>query len=114
MMAENGVERPSDMLEVLRGELDRIDVVLLGAVRDRMACCVRIAAHKREHAVPMMQPARIEVVQQRAADYAETHGLDAGFLRRLYELLIEEACRLEDLVIGAPGADAGHEAVTRR
>ena len=93
-------ERDNAVLERLRGELDGIDAVLLDTVQDRMACCVRIAELKREHGIPMMQPARIGLAQQRAADYAEAHGLSADFLRRLYDLLIAEACRLEDEVIG--------------
>jgi chorismate mutase len=47
----------------------------------------------------MMQPHRIAIVQQRAASYAAEHGIDARFLHRLYELIIDETCRVEDLVI---------------
>ncbi|MFC1409719.1 chorismate mutase family protein [Streptacidiphilus sp. N1-12] len=92
-----------DELEALRSELDRIDVSLLDALRLRIACCVEIALVKRTHGVPMMQPHRIGVVQRRAARYAEEHGLSAEFLRRLYDLVIAETCRVEDLVIdGSP------------
>ncbi|MFE2581574.1 HemK family protein methyltransferase [Streptomyces sp. NPDC059378] len=83
----------------LRAELDRIDVRLLDTLRTRIECCVRIAEHKREHEVPMMQPHRIGVVQERAARYGAEHGVDQRFLRRLYDLVIEETCRVEDLVI---------------
>jgi chorismate mutase-like protein len=93
-------------LERLRAQLDALDRVLLDTVRDRIGCCVRIGAVKRRDGVPMMQPHRIAVVQQRAATYAAEHGVDATFLHRLYELIIEETCRVEDLVI-AGGAAAG-------
>jgi 4-amino-4-deoxychorismate mutase len=46
-----------------------------------------------------MQPGRIGVVQDRAAKYAAMHGIDSAFLRRLYEMVIAETCRLEDAVI---------------
>jgi hypothetical protein len=36
--------------------------------------CRSIAVYKREHGVPMMQPHRIGVVQQRAARFAEANG----------------------------------------
>ncbi|MGX1541815.1 HemK family protein methyltransferase [Streptomyces adustus] len=92
-------------LAQLRAELDGIDVRLLDTLRTRIECCVRIAEHKREHAVPMMQPHRIGVVQERAARYGAEHGVDQTFLRRLYDLVIEETCRVEDLVIdGQPAA----------
>jgi chorismate mutase-like protein len=86
-------------LERLRAQLDALDQVLLDTVRDRIRCCVRIADVKRRHHVPMMQPHRIALVQQRAASYAAEHGIDAEFLRRLYDLIVEETCRVEDLVI---------------
>ena len=89
----------TEELERLRAQLDALDQVLLDTVRDRIRCCVRIADVKRRHGVPMMQPHRIAIVQQRAASYAAKHGVDAAFLQRLYELIIDETCRVEDLVI---------------
>jgi chorismate mutase-like protein len=105
-----GTDGPGD-LDVLRSELDRIDLTLLDTLRLRIACCVEIAHVKRAHDVPMMQPHRIGVVQRRAARYAEEHGLSAEFLRRLYDLVIEETCRVEDLVID--GAASTTPAVPR-
>ncbi|PKW16237.1 chorismate mutase family protein [Saccharopolyspora spinosa] len=93
---------PETKLEALRAELDSVDLRLLDVLRERIELCVRIAEHKREHGVPMMQPHRIGVVQQRAADYGAEHGIDQTFLHALYELVIGETCRVEDLVIGTP------------
>jgi 4-amino-4-deoxychorismate mutase len=97
-------------LEELRSELDAVDARLLDILKERVDCCVRIAHHKREHGIPMMQTHRIGLVQERAAQYAATHGIDATFLRRLYELIISETCRVEDEVIGhtQPGRTIGH------
>jgi chorismate mutase len=86
-------------LERLRAQLDALDRVLLDTVRDRIRCCVRIAGVKRRHGVPMMQPQRIAIVQERAGAYAAEHRVDARFLQRLYDLIIDETCRVEDLVI---------------
>jgi chorismate mutase len=91
-------------LEHLRAQLDALDQVLLDTVRDRIRCCVRIGEAKRRHGVPMMQPHRIAIVQQRAASYAAEHGIDAEFLHGLYDLIIEETCRVEDLVIADSAA----------
>jgi chorismate mutase len=87
-------------LDRLRSQLDVLDQVLLDVVRDRLRCCVRIAEVKRLHGVPMMQPQRIAIVHRRAASYAAEHGVDATFLHRLYDQIIDETCRVEDLVIG--------------
>jgi chorismate mutase-like protein len=94
-----GPDAAADDLESLRAQLDALDQVLLDTVRDRIRCCVRIADVKRRDGVPMMQPHRIAMVQQRAASYAAEHGVDATFLHRLYELIIDETCRVEDAVI---------------
>jgi chorismate mutase-like protein len=89
-------------LESLRTQLDKIDEKLLNTLRERIACCSEIASYKRDNTVPMMQPHRIAVVQQRAACYASEHGLSGSFLHELYELVIGETCRIEDLIINAP------------
>ncbi|MDX8148912.1 chorismate mutase family protein [Lentzea sp. BCCO 10_0061] len=98
---DNGLAR-------LRDELDGIDIRFLDAVRDRIECCVRIAHHKREHEVPMMQPHRIDAVQRRAAKYGAENGISEAFLSRLYDLMIEETCRVETLVIeeGSQGEES--------
>ena len=93
--------RHQDTLETLRAQLDRIDAEFLAALGARVDVCRRIAHHKREHGVPMMQPHRIGVVQQRAARFAEANGLDLTFMQRLYDLIIAETCRIEDLIIDA-------------
>lgn len=95
-----------DNLESLRARLDALDQVLLDTVRDRIRCCVSIAHVKRRHDVPMMQPHRIAIVQRRAASYAAEHGIDQSFLHRLYDLIIDETCRVEDRII-AHGDAAG-------
>lgn len=100
--AESPAGRTPHELAALRAELDRIDGELLEQLKARIECCVRIAHVKRTHAVPMMQPHRIGVVQERAARFADTHGIDREFMRQFYELIIAETCRVEDLVIGAP------------
>jgi 4-amino-4-deoxychorismate mutase len=97
-----------DELAALRERLDGLDGVLLETLRDRLRCCLEIAEVKRRHGIPMMQPHRVGYVHSRAAAYAAAHGVDAGFLRRLYELVIAETCRVETLVIdGVRPAGAG-------
>ncbi len=89
-------------LEALRARLDAIDALLLEQLRDRIRCCLAIADYKSRHGVPMMQPQRIEVVQRRAARYGADNGIDGDFLRRLYDLIIAETCRVEALAMGDP------------
>lgn len=90
-------------LEALRNELDNIDERLLATLRSRIECCVRIAQHKRQYGISMMQPHRIDVVHDRAARYAAEHHIAPSFVRQIYDLIINETCRVENLVIdGTP------------
>ncbi|QCQ91126.1 chorismate mutase family protein [Rhodococcus sp. SGAir0479] len=95
------VEQPD--LRDLRAELDAIDARLLEDIRARIDVCVRIADVKRRQGIPMMQPHRVGLVQDRAERYARENGLSPDFLRRLYEVMITETCRVEDAVIGSDG-----------
>ena len=88
-----------EALEELRARLGVIDESLLDQLRRRIECCVQIARVKKANGVPMMQPHRIGVAQQRAAQYGKEHGISQDFLRRLYDLVIEETCRVEELVM---------------
>lgn len=86
-------------IDGLRSQLDAIDADLLDTLRRRIACCVEIGQLKQEQGIPMMQPHRIGLVQERAARYAVEHGINPAFLQQLYDLVIAETCRVEDLVM---------------
>ncbi|MGW6377138.1 chorismate mutase family protein [Rhodococcus sp. NPDC055112] len=103
--AGNGFSAAQRELEVLRTELDDVDRHLLEDVRARIEVCTRIARLKRRNSIPMMQPQRIGFVQDRAQTYAVEHELSPDFFRSLYELLIRETCRVEDLIIDADGSE---------
>lgn len=91
----------TDPLLEFRARLNSIDeriVELLGA---RFGVCRDVAEYKRQRGIPMMQPARVAEVKARCAKLAESHGVNPDFAHRLYELIIDEACRLEDAIIDA-------------
>ena len=99
--AAGSADTAQRLLEDLRAQLDETDARLLEDLRQRLEICGRIGLHKKRHGIAMMQPARIGIVQQRAAAFAALHGLNVEFLHVLYALIIEETCRLEDEIIGA-------------
>ncbi len=94
-------EEPNIRLAALRNELDAIDLRLLESIRDRIDVCSRVARVKSEFDIPMMQPGRVDVVQQRALEFGRAHGVSEDFLRSVYTLLISEACRVENVIIDA-------------
>jgi chorismate mutase len=68
-------------------------------LRRRLDICSDVARYKLAQSIPMMQPARIGVVTERAVKYGEEHQVSPQYLKSLFELIIEESCRLEDLII---------------
>lgn len=99
----NSASHQVPALESLRMQLDQIDDELLDAIHRRLDCCVRIGHIKRDSGIAMMQPGRIQFVRARLARYAARSGLSEPFVQDVYSLLIEEACRLENVVINGKG-----------
>jgi chorismate mutase len=84
-----------------RKELDELDRRLMETLAQRFAICRQVAEYKAEHQIPMMQPARVLEVKKRAAERARAAGLTERFGLELYDLIIAEACRMEDEIIEA-------------
>lgn len=82
-----------------RKELDEIDQRLIDTLADRFAVCRQVAEYKAEHDIPMMQPGRVLEVKNKAVQRALPAGLTERFARDLYDLIIAEACRMEDEII---------------
>jgi chorismate mutase len=79
-----------------RRELDELDNQLIDVLARRLAVCRKVALHKIEAGIPVMQADRVTEVKARAASEGKTKGLAADFVLSLYDILINEACRIED------------------
>ena len=92
-----------DALHKFRAELNDIDSSLIELLGRRFAIVKAVGEHKKQHNIPMMQQARVEQVKERCAALGMQHGLDPDFVKRLYGLIIDEACRVEDVIIEEKG-----------
>lgn len=90
---------PLKGLEPFRVQINTLDDAIINLIAQRIDICAQVAAYKRTHNIPMMQPGRVEAVKQRCAERAANHGLAPEFAIALYERIIDEACRLEDNII---------------
>ena len=97
-------------LASFRERIERIDERLLSALAERVAVCREVAEHKRDEGIPMMQPDRVALVEERWAELARARGVDEGFARRLCRTVIEEGCRVEDAIIDGADPDADDRA----
>jgi chorismate mutase len=91
-----------DTLTALRQQLNSLDEQIVRLLGRRYEICRAAARHKRENGIPMMQPGRVAEVKERCARMAGEHEVDPGFVRRLFGMIIDEACRMEDEIIEKP------------
>ena len=85
-----------ELLGPMRAEIDAIDDGIVALLARRQAIVHRVAAVKEANAIPVVLPERIRAVINRNAACGAAEGLDPDFVRRLYRLIIDEACALED------------------
>jgi len=95
---ELGAVRMSELVE-FRRRIDSLDDRLLALLGDRFAVVREVAAYKKPRGIPSVIPERVEEVRERCASVGRSHGLSADFIRALYTLIIDEACRVEDALM---------------
>jgi len=96
-----------DGLAAFRTRLDDLDEQIAALLGERFEICRCVAAYKSEHAIPMMQPARVEQVRARYLARGAQVGLPADFTTALFDLLIGATCKLEDELIAQASATVG-------
>lgn len=94
--------REQKSLDDFRSQLDQLDTQIVSLLARRFDVCRDVARYKRQQGIPMMQPARVQIVKQRAAERARLAGVNEEFIVALYTAIIAEACRLEDDIIQSP------------
>lgn len=83
-------------LEPFRKRLDEIDNEIAKLLGERFQICREVAHYKSQHDIPMMQPHRVQAVRQRYLERGSEVNLPEDFSERLFEVLIEATCKLED------------------
>jgi chorismate mutase-like protein len=86
-------------LNSYRKQLDQLDEQIVELIGRRFGICQEVARVKKAEGILMMQPDRVEAVKQKAVERARACGVDEEFITRLYRLIIDEACRLENDII---------------
>ena len=88
-----------DDLIKYRAALNTIDEQIIMLLGQRYAICRDVANHKIEHGIPVMQHDRVSEVKDRCADLAVGQQVNPEFVRQLYSLIIDEACRIEKSIV---------------
>jgi chorismate mutase len=86
-------------LEELRKDIDRVDEVLVRLLNERARCACEIGRIKKQQNVEIYQPDRERQVLEHVRSVAAEGPLDPEAIARLFERIIDEARRLERLVV---------------
>lgn len=86
-------------LEEYRKQIDALDQEVVDVLARRFDVVRKVGAFKRGSSMEAIQPARAQAVKDRAVRMGQEAGLDADFVRRLYEVLIDYAHDLEHEIL---------------
>jgi 4-amino-4-deoxychorismate mutase len=82
----------------MRQGIDAADDKIVAALAERFAICRRIGDYKRAHGQPVNQPPRVLEVKARAERLAASLGLAPDDIGAIYDVVIDQASRLESTV----------------
>ncbi len=86
-------------LEILRGQIDRIDQELIEALHLRMNIVDKIGAAKRENDVTPLQIHRMDELMQNRLKKACEVGLSEKYIRDLYHVIHAESVRIQTEIV---------------
>ncbi|WP_419903391.1 chorismate mutase [Kiloniella sp.] len=89
-----------ELLTPYRRRIDDLDDQIMELFSQRFDVIREVAELKKTHGIPAVLKDRVDEVRERNADTGASKGLDPEFIRKLYTLIIDEACELEDRLMG--------------
>ncbi|TQV79741.1 chorismate mutase [Denitrobaculum tricleocarpae] len=90
------------LLQAHRRRIDELDDRIVRLFAERYGIIEEVAVIKAEHGIPSVLADRVTEVIERNAKYAEELGLDPDLVRRIYTLMVDEACAMEDRLMKKP------------
>lgn len=101
---ENGLSHDGQMLH-LRHSIDEIDEEIVGLLARRMDVVGRMGQRKRQQQAATLQMDRWKQVLEHCCEVARQRGLSESFVVQLYQLIHEEAIRLQEEPLAGEGPD---------
>lgn len=83
----------TESLNALRQQIDELDNHLMELLTKRMRISREIAAYKKEHNMAVVQTARYSEILDKRAAQGVLCGMDADFIKSIYEHIHEESVR---------------------
>jgi len=83
-------------LSDLRKQIDEIDVLIVSLLAKRMEIVAKVGILKKQNNVPPLDPARWQQVLISKMEKAKSLGLDPGVVKKIYNIIHEEALKIEN------------------
>lgn len=93
--------QPTETLDILRQQIDRIDDELLDLLAQRMRVSRDIGRYKLSNRLPIVQPDRYNDLMKLRVDAAERLGLSPDFVGNILAAIHEESVRQQGEIFGA-------------
>jgi len=87
-----------EILKPYRARIDALDDRIVDLLVERAGIIEEVGHLKKRENIPPILQDRVDEVRERNAARAEAKGLDPDIVRRLYALLIEWSCNLEETI----------------
>jgi len=85
----------TDKIQKIRKQIDRIDMVIITALAERMSVMPDIAEHKKEHDIPIFQEKREQEIMARLKSIAKDQDLNEDFVEEIFLSIFNEAKRIQ-------------------
>lgn len=86
----------------MRRQIDECDDSLIEILARRMRISREIGVYKKEHALTILQTGRYNEILDKRGSQGELCGMDAGFVRKVFETIHEESVRQQMELINRP------------
>lgn len=83
----------TENLSMLRQQIDECDNALIELISKRMRICREIGIFKKEHDMTVLQTGRYNEILDKRAAQGVSCGMDAGFIKKVFEAIHEESVR---------------------
>jgi chorismate mutase len=85
----------SNKIEKIRKQIDRIDLVLITALAERMSVMPDIAEYKKARNIPIYQEKREQEIMRRLQKIAKDYDLNEDFVEEIFLSIFNEAKRIQ-------------------
>lgn len=89
----------TDKISLVRKQIDRIDLVLITALAERMSLMPEIGEYKKEHNIPVFQEKREQEIMNKIKKISSDYNLNDEFIEEIFLSIFNEAKRIQHEVM---------------